>query len=85
MDERRSIFYRPRRQAFLLILIVIVAYLLLLGPQGEARDVLTGEGYAFVSFGEHGGIDGYSACWIQWNLLRSVFMIALVRLERLQG
>jgi hypothetical protein len=60
MDERRSIFYRPRRQAFLLILIVIVAYLLLLGPQGEARDVLTGEGYAFVSFGEHGGLRLFS-------------------------
>jgi hypothetical protein len=60
MDERRSIFYRPRRQAFLLILIVLIAYLLLLGPQGEARDVLTGEGYAFVSFGEHGGLRLFS-------------------------
>jgi hypothetical protein len=60
MDERRSIFYRPRRQAFLLILIVLIAYMLLLGPQGEARDVLTGEGYAFVSLGEHGGLRLFS-------------------------
>jgi hypothetical protein len=60
MDERRSIFYRPRRQAFLLILIVVIGYLLLLGPQGEARHVLTGEGYAFVSFGEHGGLRLFS-------------------------
>lgn len=60
MDERRSIFYRPRRQAFLLIVIVVIAYLLLLGPQGEAREVQTGEGYAFVSFGEHGGLRLFS-------------------------
>ena len=40
MDERRSIFRSPRRQAFCLILIGLMAYLFLLGPQGEARDVL---------------------------------------------
>jgi hypothetical protein len=60
MDERRSIFRSPRRQAFFLILIVLMAYLFLLGPQGEARDVLIGEGYAFVSFGRHGGLRLFS-------------------------
>jgi hypothetical protein len=60
MDERRSILHRPRRQAFFLILIVLIAYLFLLGPQGEARAVLIGEGYAFVSFGEHGGLRLFS-------------------------
>jgi hypothetical protein len=60
MDERRSILHRPRRQAFFLILIVLIAYLFLLGPQGEARHVLIGEGYAFVSFGRHGGLRLFS-------------------------
>lgn len=60
MDERRSIFRRPRRQAFFLILIVLIVYLLLLGPQGMARDIMIGEGYAFVSFGEHGGLKLFS-------------------------
>ena len=60
MDERRSILHRPRRQAFFLILIVLVAYLFLLGPQGEARTLLIGEGYAFVSVGEHGGLRLFS-------------------------
>jgi hypothetical protein len=60
MGERRSIFKSPRWQAFLLILVVLVAYLFLLGPQGEARDVLIGEGYAFVSFGKHGGLHLFS-------------------------
>jgi hypothetical protein len=60
MDERRSIFHRPRRQAFFLIVIVLIAYLFLLEPQGEARDVLIGEGYAFVSFGRHGGLRLFS-------------------------
>jgi hypothetical protein len=56
MYEPRSALRDPKKQIFIVVLLAVVAYVVLLGRQGEANDVVVSGDYAFVSVGRYGGL-----------------------------
>lgn len=56
MDAPRPFYRDPKKQIPIVILAVFILYVLTLGRQGVAQEVLYGEGLAFVAIGAHGGL-----------------------------
>lgn len=56
MDEYEDLRGSSKRQIFLVVLIVTILYILLLGQQGTARDVVLDAGLAYIATGSQGGL-----------------------------
>jgi hypothetical protein len=56
MFERRSKLRSSRKQIFLVVGLALLIYIILMGRQGVARDVVLDDGIAYVAVGVHGGI-----------------------------